>query len=103
MPSFDVPAIDPIFSLECLKLNEMKNLFKVIFEQLTRLDSKIENIPDLGQINADITFLKKDQKEQWDFIMKKFKEVKSDQEGFEENVMKKIKDLDLRLSKADSI
>lgn len=46
MPSFDVPAIEPIFSLDCLKLNEMKNLFKIIFEQLTRIDARLESIPN---------------------------------------------------------
>ena len=80
MPSFDVPAIEPIFSLDCLKLNEMKNLFKIIFEQLTRIDARLENIPNFSQVITDLNFLKKDQKDQWDFIMKKFKEVKEDQE-----------------------
>jgi hypothetical protein len=31
----EVPQIDPIFSLDCLKLNEMKHLFKIIFEYLS--------------------------------------------------------------------
>jgi len=30
----EVPQIDPIFTLDCLKLNEMKNLFKLIFDYL---------------------------------------------------------------------
>ena len=75
MPSFEVPPIEPIFSLECLKLNEMKNLFKLIFKQLTRMDAKLDDIPDFTKIIKDVSFLKKDQVEQWDYLRNKFKEI----------------------------
>jgi hypothetical protein len=58
-----------------LKLNEMKNLFKLIFKQLTRMDAKLDDIPDFTKIIKDVSFLKKDQVEQWDYLRNKFKEI----------------------------
>ena len=36
--------IDSIFSLDCFKFNEMKGLFKIIFEHLTKLGLKVEEM-----------------------------------------------------------
>jgi hypothetical protein len=33
--------IDDIFSLDCFKFNEMKNIFKIIFANLKNFNSKI--------------------------------------------------------------
>lgn len=49
--------LDSIFSLECFKYNEMKGLFKQIYEYLTRvgvklgdIDNKLASIPDFDSI-----------------------------------------------------
>jgi len=36
--------IDAIFSLDCFKFNEMKSLFKQVFEYLTKLGLKMEDL-----------------------------------------------------------
>ena len=49
--------LDSIFALESLKLNEMKGLFKQIYEYLSRvgykledIDYKLSSVPDFGMI-----------------------------------------------------
>ena len=49
--------LDSIFSLDCFKYNEMKGLFKQIYEYLTRvgiklgdIDNKLANIPDFDSL-----------------------------------------------------
>ena len=56
--------IDKIFSLECFKFNEMKGLFHLIFDYLTKmsytindLNKKVEAIPDFSKMQMDITKL----------------------------------------------
>ena len=49
--------LDSIFTLECLKINEMKGLFRHIYEYLSRvglkfgdIDHKLSSIPDFDTI-----------------------------------------------------
>jgi coenzyme F420-reducing hydrogenase delta subunit len=49
--------LDDIFSLDCFKYNEMKGLFKQIYEYLTKvglkfadMDKKLQSIPDFDSI-----------------------------------------------------
>lgn len=50
--------LDSIFSLDCFKYNEMKGLFKQIYEFLTKvglkfgdIDRRLSSIPDFDSIN----------------------------------------------------
>ena len=46
----ETPPIDPIFSLDCLKLNEMKGLFKTIFDYLKQMGDKLDAVPDFSDL-----------------------------------------------------
>jgi predicted nucleic acid-binding Zn-ribbon protein len=58
--------LDNIFSLECFKYNEMKGLFKEIYEYLTRvglkigdIDKKLSSIPNFDDLTKSIKDLEK--------------------------------------------
>jgi ABC-type polysaccharide/polyol phosphate transport system ATPase subunit len=53
--------LDSIFSLECFKYNEMKGVFKNIYEYLTmfglkidEMDSKFAGIPDFSKVMSTL-------------------------------------------------
>ena len=58
--------LDSIFSLDCFKYNEMKGLFKQIYEYLTRvglkigeMDAKLNSIPNFDAVTKAIKDLEK--------------------------------------------
>jgi len=56
----ETPPIDPIFSLDCLKLNEMKGLFKTIFEYLKAMGDKLDAVPDFSDLQRRLGKLERD-------------------------------------------
>ena len=48
--------IDDIFSLDCFKFNEMKNIFKIIFANLKNFNSKITDFENklIPRVNIEI-------------------------------------------------
>ena len=53
--------LDAIFSLDCFKYNEMKGLFKQIYEYLTRvgmkiseMDARLNSIPNFDNLEKSI-------------------------------------------------
>jgi len=55
----EVPQIDPIFTLDCLKLNEMKNLFKLIFDYLNQFSVRLCQFPDVRDIMQRLAAVEK--------------------------------------------
>ena len=93
----ETPPIDPIFSLDCLKLNEMKKVFKLIIENLTHINNKMGDIPDSNDIMMRIGKLEAGQSDIRDLINKKFKEFKSEHERFSDTTKNRLVDLGTRL------
>lgn len=62
--------LDSIFSLDCFKYNEMKGLFKQIFEYLTKvglkfgdIENRLASIPDFSSLTNQLKDLDKRLKE----------------------------------------
>lgn len=65
--------LDSIFSLDCFKYNEMKALFKQIFEYLTKVGLKFGDIDKYLQSIPDFTSLKNQLKD----LDKRIKELEA--------------------------
>ena len=81
----ETPNIDPIFSLDCLKLNEMKGLFKTIFDYLQKMGHKLDSIPDFSDLSMRLGRLERGHADLEGECKKTFKELKEGLDMLETN------------------
>ena len=99
----ETPAIDPIFSLDCLKLNEMKKLFKTIFANLQHLNFQVDSMPDVTDVMARLTKVEMEQGSLRETMNKKFKDAKADHDKYADGIREKLSDFNIRITKLENV
>lgn len=97
--------LDSIFSLDCFKYNEMKALFKQIFEYLTKvglkfgdIDKYLQSIPDFSTLQNKLKDLEKRIKE----LDAKVSKNEKDFNDKIEKMLERINNVKEDLEKSDS-